>query len=50
MKYGINSLRFKGAIWWNALNDDAKTIESVVAFKKEIKTWDGISCLCTICK
>ena len=49
MKYGINSLRL-GAMLWNALNDDAKKIESVTAFKKEIKTWDGTSCLCTICK
>ena len=29
---------------------DKKNIESVGAFKKEIKTWDGTSCLCTICK
>ena len=50
MKYGLNSLRFRGAMLWNALDDDAKKIESVAAFKKEIKTWDGTSCLCTICK
>ena len=45
MKYGINSLRFRGAMLWNTLNDDAKKIESVAAFKKEIKTWDRTSCL-----
>ena len=50
MKYGLNSLRFRGAMLWNALDDDAKKIESVAAFKKEIKTWDRTSCLCTICK
>ena len=48
MKYGINSLRFRGAMLWNALNDDANKIESVAAFKKEIKTLDGIDCLFTI--
>ena len=37
MKYGINSLRYRGAMLWNVLNDDAKKIESVAAFKKEIK-------------
>ena len=26
---------------WNTLNDDTKNIQSVAAFKKEIKTWDG---------
>ncbi len=50
IKYGINSLRFRGAMLWNTLNDDAKNVASVAAFKKEIKTWDGTSCLCTICK
>ena len=50
MKDGINSLRFGGAMLWNALNDDAKKIESVAAFKKEIKIWDRTGCLCTICK
>ena len=40
MKYGINSVRFRGAMLWNALTNDAKKIESVAAFKKEIKTWD----------
>ena len=49
MKYGINSLRFRRAMLWNALNDDAKKIE-FAASKKKIKTWDGTSCLCTICK
>ena len=50
MKYGINSLKFRGSMLWNTLNDDAKKIESVAAFEKEIKTVDGTSCLCTICK
>ena len=50
MKYGINSLRFRGAMLRNALNDDTKKTESVATFKKAIKTWDGTSCLCTICK
>ena len=50
MKYGINSLRFRGAMLWNALNDDAKMVESAAAFKKEIKTWEGTSCPSTICK
>ena len=40
MRYGLNSLRFRGAMLWNALNDDAKNIESVAAFKEEIKIWD----------
>ena len=49
MKCGINSVRLRGGMQWHPLNDDAKKIESVAAFKKEIKTWDGASCLCTIC-
>ena len=51
MKYGINSLRFRGAMLWNILDDDARKTESVAAFKKEIKIWNiGTSCLCIICK
>ena len=46
----LQNMRFRGAMLWNTLNDDAKKMESVAAFKKEIKTWDGTSCLCTICK
>ena len=35
---------------WNILNDDTQKLESVAAFKKEIKTWDGTSSFCAICK
>ena len=45
MKYGINSLRFRGAMQWNTLNDGARKIESVAAFKQEFKTLNGTSCL-----
>ena len=34
MKYGINSLKFREAMLLNTLNDDAKKIESLAAFKK----------------
>ena len=38
MKYRINYPRFRGAVQWNTLNDGAKKIESVAAFKNEFKT------------
>ena len=50
MKYGINTLRFRGAMLWNTLNDYTKKLESAAAFEKEIKASNGTSCLCTICK
>ena len=36
ISHGVNSVTFRGSICWNALADDIKTCDNVVAFKKEM--------------
>ena len=39
--YGVNSITFRGSILWNALSDDIKTCDNVVAFRKKVIAWKG---------
>ena len=48
--YGECSLRVLGPSIWNALPTDMKNCDSLLAFKKIIKAWDGPRCLCKMCK
>ena len=48
--HGINSVTFRGSILWNALTDETKICENVVAFKKKIVVWKGEKCRCSFCK
>ena len=50
LKYGINSIAFRGSILWNALSDDIKTSENVAGFKKKIIGWKGKNCNCRLCR
>ena len=49
-KFGINSLMFRGSLLWNSLPSTLKSTNSLNAFKRGIKTWDGKSCACYICQ
>ena len=48
--YGQCSLRVLGPKIWNALPTEMKDSVSLVVFKNLIKTWDGPSCECKLCK
>ena len=50
IKFGMESLSFRGSIFWNNLNDEIKELSTVASFKTEIETWMGEKCNCKICK
>ena len=49
-KFGINSLTFRGSLTWNLLPSSLKSAKSIGIFKQRIKSWDGKTCKCFICK
>lgn len=49
-QYGLNSFSYQAAKLWNALPDEARKIASFNSFKQFVKTWNGISCKCAMCK
>ena len=46
--YGLNSLSFRGSLLWNTIDDEIKLSTSLEKFKKEIRSWNGISSTCFI--
>ena len=50
IKFGMESLSFRGSILWNNLNDEIKELSTVASFKTKIKTWMSEKCNCKICK
>ena len=50
VKFGMESLSFRGSILWNNRNDEIKELSTVASFKTKIKTWMGEKCNCKICK
>ena len=49
-RFGTKSLRCIGPKVWNSLPSHIKQADSLVLFKKLIKQWNGISCICYACK
>ena len=49
-RYGTNSFRYQAAKLWNSLPEEARKITSFNHFKQFIKTWNGASCKCSLCK
>ena len=50
IKYGINSLIFRGSILWNTVPNNIKQSKSISCFKKNIKSWLGYLCGCSVCR
>ena len=44
---GTNTNLYRTTTLWNSLNPELMKINTVVEFKKALKTWDGI---CKICR
>ena len=49
IRYGNDSLTFRGSILWNYLGNEIKSKTSVCSFRKCIKSWSGEECNCKIC-
>ena len=47
--FGINFMSFRGSILWNGTPDVIKSSNTVFAFLKNIKSWSGEVCNCSIC-
>ena len=50
IKFGMESLSFRGSLLWNSLNDEIKELPTVASFKTKIKTWMDTKCNRKICK
>ena len=48
--HGTESISFLGPKIWDILPEKLKNIETLDAFKKEVKTWKPDNCPCRICK
>ena len=48
--FAKKSLRVLGPKIWNRLPPHIKNAENLSTFKWLIKTWDGISCKCNLCR
>ena len=44
VKFGMESLSFRGSLLWNNLNNEIKELPTVASFKTKIKTWAGERC------
>ena len=50
MKFDEKSLRALGPQLWNRLPPHIKNAGNLSAFKRLIKTWDGLLCKCNLCR
>ena len=49
-RFDNKSLKLKGSLLWNSLDDEIKTAQSLAVFKQKVKEWNGAQCTCNICK
>ena len=49
LRYGNDSLAFRGSILWNTLPDKIESANSISQFKNSIEDWTGSKCNCVIC-
>ena len=50
VSFGNKSIRSFGPKIWNSLPPHIKSCENLETFKRVIKSWDGITCNCRVCK
>ena len=50
VRYGERSLTVLGPKIWNNLTAHIKSALDLLFFKHLIKSWDGVSCKCNLCK
>ena len=49
VRYGINSLRFRGSLLWNNLPIEYKELKSPAVFKEKLKYLNCFNCTCKLC-
>ena len=50
IRYGVNSLAFRGSLLWNNLPPQVKESQTLEEFKNRIKNLRSIRCTCTVCR
>ena len=50
IRYGVNSLAFRGSLLWNNLPPQVKESQTLEEFKNRIKNLRSIHCTCTVCR
>ena len=48
--YGTENIQYKGCHLWSSLPREIKDSNTFAEFKRKIKSWDGITCICGLCK
>lgn len=49
IRFGSNSILFRGSQLWNSLPDSIKMSKNVEIFKQNVSSWVGLKCLCPLC-
>ena len=47
---GTESISLLGPKIWNIVPNQLKQLETINAFKREIKKWKPVNCLCWLCR
>ena len=50
VKYGTETLSFRGPKTWSMVPEDIKKSKSLADFKRKIKSWIPVGCECRLCK
>ena len=50
VKFGTESISYRGPQIWNLIPERLRTLETLNKFKKEIKSWKCDACPCRMCK
>lgn len=50
IRFGTNSLLFRGSQLWKSLPNSIKKSNSIELFKQNVASWVGLKCLCPLCK
>ena len=50
VKFGTETISYRGPQIWNLIPERLRTLETLNKFKKEIKSWKCDACPCRMCK
>ena len=46
----LENIEYRGCLLWSALPKEIKDSKSLSELKRKLKKWDGMSCVCRLCK
>ena len=48
--HGIENIQYRGCHLWSSLPREIKDSNTLAEFKRKIKSWEGNTCICRLCK